>query len=40
MPSDRSGDAVDRLKATSPRLDNDEIALTAVGRREVLVGRT
>ena len=37
MPSsDRCGDAIDRLKTTSPRLDNDEIALTAVGRREVL----
>ena len=38
MSDDRAeyGDGADRLKVTSPRLDNDEIALTAVGRREVL----
>ena len=34
--TDQHGDAVDRLKVTSPRMEIDEIQLTAVGRREVL----
>lgn len=34
--SDGSGDAVDRLKVTSPRMEIDEVRLTPVGRREVL----
>jgi len=36
MASDRSGDAVDRPKVTSPRMEIDEARLTPVGRREVL----
>lgn len=36
VPNAPEDDAVGRLKVTSPRLENDEIALTPVGRREVL----
>jgi len=32
--SDRTGDVVDRLKVTSPRLEKDEFRLTPAGRRE------